>query len=112
MVMSETNKRITAQNIMARYDLSDNDKLFMIFQLYKDDLKEDYSQLYYALLGWSDSLKLRTDVKLEPGCDERNVWGKKETGQLLCKNCSATYESKAICQAVERKYFLVKESDE
>ena len=55
--MNSTDKRILAQNIMARWDLSDDNKLFLVFQLYKDDLKEDYSQLYYALLAWSDNKK-------------------------------------------------------
>lgn len=30
-------------------------KLFEIFQLYKDDLKKNYTQLYYAMLEWKDA---------------------------------------------------------
>lgn len=46
--------RIKAQNILAS-NKSDDLKLFEVFQLYKDDLHNEYSQLYYALLGWKDS---------------------------------------------------------
>ena len=34
---------------------SDDKKLFDIFQIYKEDLKQNYTELYYALLGWKDS---------------------------------------------------------
>lgn len=30
-------------------------KLFEIFQLYKDDLKKNYTQIYYAMLEWQDA---------------------------------------------------------
>ena len=30
-------------------------KLFEIFQLYKDDLKKNYTQFYYAMLEWKDA---------------------------------------------------------
>lgn len=43
--MNDTDKRILAQNIMARYDLPDDNKLFLVFQLYKDDLKDDLSKI-------------------------------------------------------------------
>lgn len=43
----------------------------------------------------------------KPGCVERNVWGKVEHGVKLCENCSATYESKAICNATIKKIFRV-----
>lgn len=49
-----TEDRIKAQNILAS-DKSNDLKLFEVFQLYKDELKGEYSQLYYALLGWKDS---------------------------------------------------------
>ena len=47
-------KRIVAQSILAS-DMSDDLKLFEIFKIYNDNLKEEYSQLYYALLGWKDA---------------------------------------------------------
>lgn len=46
-------------------------------------------------------------LKIEPGCIERIVWGKKETGKKLCKDCGATYESHCVCSAVKKKKFLV-----
>lgn len=49
-----TQKRIDAQNILAS-NKSDDLKLFEIFQIYKDDLRKDFNELYYALLGWKDS---------------------------------------------------------
>lgn len=48
-------KREMAQIILANNHLSDDMKLYKVFELYKDELKEDYSQLYYALLGWKDA---------------------------------------------------------
>ena len=30
-------------------------KLFEIFQLYKDDLKKNYTQFYYVMLEWKDA---------------------------------------------------------
>ena len=43
-----------AIKIMSSADKSDDEKLLEVFQLYKDSLKENYPQLYYALLGWKD----------------------------------------------------------
>ena len=34
---------------------SDDVKLFEVLQLYKDDLKENFTQFYYAMLGWKDA---------------------------------------------------------
>lgn len=51
-------------------------------------------------------------LKILSGCTERNVWGKKETGRRLCKDCGATYESRCICHAVKKKKFLVLEDKE
>lgn len=39
------------------------------------------------------------------GCDERTLWGNVETGDKLCENCSATYESHAVCSG-EEKYII------
>ena len=47
-------KRITSQNILAS-GMSDDLKLFEIFKIYSEDLQKEYSQLYYALLGWKDT---------------------------------------------------------
>jgi hypothetical protein len=51
---SELVKRMNAQEILAS-DMSDDLKLFEVFKIYKEDLQESYSQLYYALLGWKDA---------------------------------------------------------
>lgn len=61
--MNRVEKRIAAQAVLST-SKSDDLKLLEVFELYKDELKEEYSQLYYALLGWRDShlselLKLR-----------------------------------------------------
>ena len=52
--MDGVTKRETAQKILMS-GKSDDLKLFEVFKLYKDDLQKDFSQLYYALLGWKDS---------------------------------------------------------
>ena len=49
-----TNKRNEADNILLS-DKSADAKVYKVFQLYKDDLKRNYPQLYYALLEWKDS---------------------------------------------------------
>ena len=46
-------KRIKAQKILTS-GKSDDLKLFEVFKVYSEDLKKEYSQLYYALLGWKD----------------------------------------------------------
>lgn len=48
-------KRIEAQNILARRNMSDDLKLHEVFQIYKEDLQREYSQIYYALLAWRDT---------------------------------------------------------
>ena len=45
--------RIKAQEILATNKPADL-KLFEIFQIYKEDLQKDYTELYYALLDWKD----------------------------------------------------------
>lgn len=52
---STSEKRIESGNILSQRNKSDDLKLFEVFQIYKDDIKSEYSQLYYALLGWKDS---------------------------------------------------------
>ena len=46
-------KRIDAQAILSS-DKSDDLKLFELFQIYKDDLRHQNTELYYALLGWKN----------------------------------------------------------
>lgn len=46
-------QREKAQNILAS-GKSDDLKLFEIFKIYDENLQKEYSQLYYALLGWKD----------------------------------------------------------
>ena len=43
--------RIKAQNILSS-NKSDDLKLFEVFQIYKEDIRKEYTGLYYALLGW------------------------------------------------------------
>lgn len=53
--MTRTSEDIAkAQNILVS-NMSDDLKLYEIFQIYKEDLRNDCKQLYYALLGWKDS---------------------------------------------------------
>lgn len=53
--MAETvENRISAQNILTS-NKSDDLKLFEVFQIYKEDIRKEYMELYYALLGWKDS---------------------------------------------------------
>ncbi len=53
--MDKTAKRIEADKILQRKDLNSDQKMFVISQLYKDELNSQFPQLYYALLGWKDS---------------------------------------------------------
>ena len=46
--------RINAQKILAS-NKSDDLKLFEVFKIYKDDIKKEHTELYYALLGWKDN---------------------------------------------------------
>jgi hypothetical protein len=54
-----------------------------------------------------DPITINHDMQFESGCDERIVWGKKETGRRLCKDCGTTYESYAVCNAVEKRKYPV-----
>ena len=47
--------RIASEIILRSKEKSDDLKLYEVFQIYKDELKNEYSQLYYALLGWKDN---------------------------------------------------------
>ncbi len=47
-----TEERCRAQKILAS-DMSDDLKLYEVFQIYKEDIRG--TQLYYALLGWKDT---------------------------------------------------------
>lgn len=52
--MNRVDKRTKAQKILAS-GKSDDLKLFEVFKIYNEDLQKEYSQLYYALLGWKDN---------------------------------------------------------
>lgn len=43
------------------------------------------------------------------GCLERTLWGRTENGPKLCKDCSATYESRAVCSG--EKQFVIGPND-
>lgn len=53
--MDSAKKRIEADKILARKDLSNDQKMFVISQLYKYELNNQFPQLHYAFLGWKDS---------------------------------------------------------
>ena len=53
--MDKNKKRFEADKILVRQDLSENQKLFVISQLYKEELNNQFPQLHCALLGWKDS---------------------------------------------------------
>ncbi len=52
--MNRTEKRIKADEILERKDLTRDQKLFVISQLYKTELNNQFPQLYYAFLRWKD----------------------------------------------------------
>ena len=52
--MNRVEKRTEAQKILAS-GKSDDLKLFEVFKIYTEDLQREFSQLYYALLGWKDN---------------------------------------------------------
>lgn len=53
--MNKITKRIEADKILQRKDLTNDQKMFVISQLYKNELSNQFPQLYYAFLGWKDS---------------------------------------------------------
>lgn len=53
--MDKVEKRNEADQILCRNDLAGDQKLFVISQLYKNELNSQFPQLHYALLGWKDS---------------------------------------------------------
>ena len=48
-------KREKSGRILSDKYKSDDLKLLEVFEIYKDDLQNEYVNLYYALLGWKDS---------------------------------------------------------
>jgi hypothetical protein len=59
--MPETvEKREKANEILANSLKTDKEKLLEIFELFKEDIRNDYTMLYYALLGWRDSCRTKT----------------------------------------------------
>lgn len=53
--MNKVEKRINADKVLIRNDLTHDQKLFVLSQLYKNELHSQFPQLHYALLGWKDS---------------------------------------------------------
>lgn len=51
--MDVIERKIEADRILMS-EISDDEKLYKIFELYKNDLSEQYPRLYYALLGWKN----------------------------------------------------------
>ena len=64
--MNRVDKRTEAQKILAS-SKSDDLKLFEVFKIYNEDLQKEFSQLYYALLGWKD-------VHLKELLKEESLW--------------------------------------
>lgn len=60
-------KREKADEILVRKDFTEEQKLFLISQLYKDELNSMFPQLHYALLGWKDAhlKELRTSGTID-----------------------------------------------
>lgn len=52
--MTVTEKQQIANKILSSVD-TDDQKLYEIFELYKDDLRKFNVNVYYALLGWKDA---------------------------------------------------------
>ena len=64
--MNRVDKRTETQKILAS-GKSDDLKLFEVFKIYNEDLQKEFSQLYYALLGWKD-------VHLKELLKEESLW--------------------------------------
>lgn len=71
------NRRNEAGDILTT-DKSADAKLFEIFQLYKDDLKKNYTQLYYAMLEWKDAHLKELLKETNVGVDD-NSYFKRDT---------------------------------
>lgn len=52
--MAQVNERVEDDVLNADY-LNDDDKLYLIFNLHKDKIRQFDVHLYYALLGWKDA---------------------------------------------------------
>lgn len=50
--MDKVEKRIEAQKVLAALGKSNDQKLYEVFELYKDELRANNTLVYYALLGW------------------------------------------------------------
>lgn len=64
--MNRVDKRTKAQKILTS-GKSDDLKLFEVFRIYNEDLQKEFSQLYYALLGWKD-------IHLKELLKEESLW--------------------------------------
>lgn len=53
-MLREPELRIEAEKVLMQKNKSDDLKLFEVFQIYKEELHKECSQVYYALLGWKD----------------------------------------------------------
>lgn len=53
--MDKLAKGIESDKILQREDLTSDQKMFVISQLYKDELNNMFPQLYYAFLYWKDA---------------------------------------------------------
>lgn len=51
------NKTSTAEKILVKTDISEDQRLREMFELYKDDIRAHNVMLYYALLSWNDANK-------------------------------------------------------
>ena len=102
-------KERIANTILLSRHKSDDQKLFEIFQIYKEDIRKEYNELYYALLGWKDSHLREFDNKLLDVCDHEYVLTKSiphHTGKL--RHMFNTYN----CKKCGNKYTTIKELNE
>ncbi|MEY8333228.1 hypothetical protein AALB53_08990 [Lachnospiraceae bacterium 47-T17] len=53
--MCKTEKRIEAEKILTMEKLSTDQKLFLVSQLYKEELMKNFPELNCAFLAWKDS---------------------------------------------------------
>ena len=103
-------QREKAQNILAS-GKSDDLKLFEIFKIYSEDLQKEFSQLYYALLGWKDN-HLKELSKEKPCGNSRRlntetfwasaiIYNKGDTKPWLCAMTTSQFSLKQAMIDIE-----------
>ena len=93
-------KRTDAQAVLSS-DKSDDLKLLEVFQIYKDDLRNKYTELYYALLGWKHShwtelLKDKKDNTERQVVEVKELIPPSERNGKICATCGAELSVKYL----------------